>query len=985
MRDLVNFVLRSTGCALKITEHDIIDVDNAPSKLQDLQDEYQAQNVTEYPLISRLKSHSAFRAGLVGFFDSLIKTIHASSILYKDVALFENLQIWVTTMTSSGVRPFRHTATVISLAIVSAFCDVAKEIKDSVARSTRQFEGEKKKNKVNKGRLASIEKGIRENEKRLETIDSIVKDVFDSVFIHRYRDVDPKIRTDCVTALGYWIQTYPDMFFEGQYLRYLGWLLSDVAPHCRAEVIKQLQKLFKNQDNLAGLRSFTERFRPRMVEMAAQDAEATVRASSIELLDAVRSAGFLEPTDIDAIGKLIFDAEPRVRKSVVGFFIENIEDLLESRIEDLGGEDAFNEAFPEDEERESHKAPSRLWLTYKCLVDVFQEYDQDEDAEQPNIVKRPTTSGRGMVTASRKESRFTLATQALYGRMPDLEDWESLAGYLLYDHSQTDPSATTDDVLSGLKRECKLEENQEIVLLEILCVVVKERLIRTVESDADKKGHRSKARKQEIESLQDDVARSLAQIVPQLLKKFGALPDAASAVLRLVHVLNLDIFQELRQESTTFAQLLEDINKQFMTHADEGVLAEAGAALLHAKSYEELQEVTEGKIQLLWEDNIATLMALTDSKDLQALAQRGNLTLTALEELSNTVRRISNLASISDCIEALTVEPVDSQSAGKTPMIILLALLHRGNPDEEPDFATDSLEDELAANALRTILFYFMWRIRAIKAEFSAEASQDAELDLEDLTEYREALFPPLKNIMQNRRSSQSLRLTAANALIDSHTLFATLPHSATTDSQKDLASQIVQKVPEDLQTVLAEILNSTEKTYAKRSNRAGVVIDVDEEDPDAPVSEDSDDEDENEEDPEAALRAEQTLCELAGKLTLASVAGVIGAELRERLIRNKGKLGPNFKGVVGFLDEPRAPSKKASAKPKPKNVKSSERVLEIEDDPIEDEQMEEDGEEDLRANGLVEDDVQDPDPVVAGDDDGAAGGSGGEESILGD
>jgi cohesin complex subunit SA-1/2 len=42
LTDLVNFVLKSAGCDLPVTEDDINDTDNVEGKLADLQDEYQA-------------------------------------------------------------------------------------------------------------------------------------------------------------------------------------------------------------------------------------------------------------------------------------------------------------------------------------------------------------------------------------------------------------------------------------------------------------------------------------------------------------------------------------------------------------------------------------------------------------------------------------------------------------------------------------------------------------------------------------------------------------------------------------------------------------------------------------------------------------------------------------------------------------------------------------------------------------------------------
>lgn len=50
-----------------------------------------------------------------------------------------------------------------------------------------------------------------------------------SVFVHRYRDVDPRIRSDCIHALGLWMVKLPSIFFDGTYLRYMGWVLSDIV------------------------------------------------------------------------------------------------------------------------------------------------------------------------------------------------------------------------------------------------------------------------------------------------------------------------------------------------------------------------------------------------------------------------------------------------------------------------------------------------------------------------------------------------------------------------------------------------------------------------------------------------------------------------------------------------------------------------------------------------------------------------------------
>lgn len=45
--------------------------------------------------------------------------------------------------------------------------------------------------------------------------------------MHRYRDIDPNIRTSCIESLGVWVLSYPSLFLQDLYLKYLGWTLND--------------------------------------------------------------------------------------------------------------------------------------------------------------------------------------------------------------------------------------------------------------------------------------------------------------------------------------------------------------------------------------------------------------------------------------------------------------------------------------------------------------------------------------------------------------------------------------------------------------------------------------------------------------------------------------------------------------------------------------------------------------------------------------
>ena len=980
MCDMINFVIRCTGCHSRVDVHDIEDQDNVPSKLGDIQEDYQALKPTDYPLISKAKGNASFRSALTGFFVTLISTCHEAGLLYSDLAILENIEVWVHTMSSSTLRPFRHTATVIALTIGNTLCTVAADIADSAAKSMRQKEGEEKKKNVNKERVKALEIKVAEGDRRRTQVLDSMKDLLDAVFIHRYRDVDPKIRLECVTALGNWITTLPDVYFDGMHLRYLGWVLSDVSPSTRAEVVKQLSKLFKNEDNAPRLRTFTEKFRARIVEMAVRDSEVNIRASTVELLDMIRKTGLLEPDDIDVVGRLIYDTEPRVRKAVAGFFAENINDMYETTIEeDFGGEEGFADIVGEEVE-DDFGSPRSSWLKLKCVAETLQTYDAEDDGQDPALSGVGGDSG---LIATGMGSRYAMAARTVYDGISAAREWEVLAGYLLYDLSGTDQASESADVT--LEARCKLGEKEVMILLELLNVAVNARLDEALEAKTDKKGHKTKAWKEESREIQESTALHLAKTLPQLLKKFGSNPATASAVLRLGQVLNLEIFQELRQDSTTYASLLDDINKQFLTHTDQGVIAEASTALLHARGFEDLEEVTESKVQALWDDMVTTLRALMDSP------REGKI-----PELCNTARRIAKLASITDCVAVFDLEGnstskkrANSQTTA-SPFDLLMQLIR----DPDLDNGAGEEADETLVSATQAILFYYMWTVRSLQTAIPRGTAIPIFPDY--------SLFAQgLETLIDNRPAASHVRLAAVGTLLDLYTLFATFRYvqSAPNHPNADDIQSLIQHIPISAESLILSTYTALEKSFAKRSHRT---LEAAPDEDLASDPEDSSDDEEEEKNGEPShaqqetLIAEKRLCEIAGKMVLAIVGRVLDHEgpnkgkIKERLQRNKGKLGSNFKEVVAYLDEPKLKGKKRA--PANKRGKKIVTPVEIEDEEAEESAEErpvvEGGEEDLRERELVEDRIVDPDAESAGGgDDGAIAGADEveEDDIMGD
>jgi len=148
----------------------------------------------------------------------------------------------------------------------------------------------------------------------------------------------------------------------------------------------------------------------------------------------------------------------------------------------------------------------------------------------------------------------------------------------------------------------------------------------------------------------------------------------------------------------------------------------------------------------------------------------------------------------------------------------------------------------------------------------------------------------------------------------------------------------------------------------------------------------------------QALLVAEKRLCEVTGKIVLAVIGRVVEdrEKVKERLMRNRSRLGSNYKEVVAYLEEKKhtkfkggAKSVKASGAEKigKGNRKEKSAVMVLEDDDIEDDELDggqerrdDDDEEVLQERGLVED--REPEQVEG---DGTPEIEGDEEVIVGD
>lgn len=216
-----------------------MDLDAAVDKSEEVQDIFKRVPQAAYPLVAKSKQLKKFRKSLSEFVTRLVEHTHTSGILYDDL-FCQTFQTWLVAATSSRLRSFRHTATVIVLEFMSALCSVAVDIEKAFQKASRQKENEENKSRTDQRRLKQFEDSTNELHEQKVQVEGYLAELLSSVFVHRYRDAEPSIRLEATRSLGQWMEIYPSHFLQGSHLRYLGWVLTDSVGREHAALLNLL-------------------------------------------------------------------------------------------------------------------------------------------------------------------------------------------------------------------------------------------------------------------------------------------------------------------------------------------------------------------------------------------------------------------------------------------------------------------------------------------------------------------------------------------------------------------------------------------------------------------------------------------------------------------------------------------------------------------------------------------------------------------------
>ncbi|KAI6145125.1 hypothetical protein BKA82DRAFT_4170216 [Pisolithus tinctorius] len=695
---LINCILRACGCNDSVDADQVVDYDGVVDTLDTFTEGLKQENSPTYPLTSKLPAFKRFRASLSELIERIVLAAAELGTLYTS-DLMTTLQTWVVAMSSSQIRSFRHTATVVALELETALSQVAAAVEKEAEILGRQREGERKRKASNKAsgvREKDLEDKVAAVRKRRAALAEYLKEIVDGVFVHRYRDLDPNIRAECVKALGAWFTYYPAHFLDTSYLRYVGWVLSDLSTPVRMEAARALNAVYAQSEYVSSLTHFTERFKPRLLEIAGGDTELGVRTAVISVLSAIDGHGLLEDEERERVCLLVFDTEARVRRAIAVFVAGVWAELVEERMA---------ATTSKGKSKASDKAKARVGV--KVLAMLLVKWGKALDRTSESMEEESVLSGEsGVVTRQRvhppymtgadPRSRIALAVEALWGEVDAVGDWEEILEVLLLDHSAggkdddiDGPDSLVESARNTVDPSWRLEEVEESVLLEVL-----------VASLRRAKAVAASGKKGEEEAVTSDVTRALMKGLPRLFIKYQTDEKRISDVLSIPPLMNLDLYLEMRMINA-YAALWDDVIKQFLSHSSQTVLTRAVSTIRHLLSATSLANTNNTKILEL-EDDLASQLR-------DAVAGREEIEVASFNEdeviaLAAVCTRMCVLAGSRDLSSWMEEDEGGKQSSAWD---IVSALVERGRLGYKE-------EERMIEQGLHLLGLHIMWKARGL-------------------------------------------------------------------------------------------------------------------------------------------------------------------------------------------------------------------------------------------------------------------------------
>lgn len=512
---LMQFFINASGCKGKINSELMSSMEHT-GVIRKMTEEFDEES-GEYPLIMAGQQWKKFRANFCDFVQTLVKQCQYS-IIY-DQFLMDNVISLLTGLSDSQVRAFRHTATLAAMKLMTALVDVALLVSVHLDKAIRQYESERMKSShdVSEDRLESLIGKRQELEENMDEIKNMLTYLFKSVFVHRYRDTLPEIRSICMNEIGIWMQKFSSNFLDDSYLKYIGWTLHDKVGDVRLRCLQALLPLYENEELKGKLELFTSKFKDRIVAMTL-DKEYEVAVHAVKLVIKILKIhqDILTDKDCEIVYELVYSSHRGVAQSAAEF--------LNVRLFFI---DPSIESF-------TRRGKKRLPNT-PLIRDLVQFFIESELHEH----------GAYLVDAFIENN-------------PMVKDWECMTDLLWED--------------AGPGEEV-MDNKQESTLIEIMVSAVKQVALGEppVGRGSNRQKGTSAAEKKQLADEKTKLTEHFIMTLPQLLEKYSADNAKLINLLCIPQYFDLEIYTMLRQEAS-LKLLLDKITHITQISTDREVL-----------------------------------------------------------------------------------------------------------------------------------------------------------------------------------------------------------------------------------------------------------------------------------------------------------------------------------------------------------------------------------------------------------------------------
>lgn len=522
---------------------DEIDVDDVVVALVELA---RSGNVEDYQS-SKKKEFKNFKENLQSFWDNLVRECQHGPLV--DQILFEKCMDYIIALSCTPPRVYRQAATLTGLQLVTSFISVANTLGAQRETTRRQLDAEKKK-QTEGPRVESLNKRFSMTHDKITILEQMMRKIFQGLFVHRYRDIDPNIRMSCIESLGVWILSYPSLFLQDLYLKYLGWTLNDKSAGVRKASVLALQNLYEVDDNVPTLGLFTERFSSRMIDLA-DDIDISVAVCAIGLVKQLLRHQLLQDDDLIPLYDLLIDNLPEIRHAIGALVYEHL----------------ISQKFNSSQSGAKGDGSNSSEVHLGRMLKILNEFSAD-----------PILS--------------IYVIDDVWEYMKAMKDWKCIISMLLNENPLIE-----------------LTEEDATNLVRLLCSSVKKAVgERIVPATDNRKPHYSKAQKEVFEHNRRDITLAMMKNYPLLLRKFMADKTKVPSLIEIIVHMNLELYSLKRQEQN-FKTVLQLIKEAFFKHGEREALRSCINAinLCSTESQGELKDFARNTLKELQDELIAKL------------------------------------------------------------------------------------------------------------------------------------------------------------------------------------------------------------------------------------------------------------------------------------------------------------------------------------------------------------------------------------------